>query len=442
MILPDYDRTYFFYFRPTDTAQFKFTNDHFDSNYNEGTMRCVAFKVDEEEMAASICTFSIIDPAGITSKIFRRGQQVTVKWGMKFGNSILDYIRQIGPNEIDGPKEREMSGFVVASTFSFRNGKHVRDITVRMGDAWFTDMTRRDEQFTGLASDIDVVKAVAAKLKMTDTFVDFPPDNNMRAVMRQETYFAFLRRIANQHDCVFNIYYVPNKGFVLLMQQWTNITRNAFQTNIFKGLLKGKYHVFDYGTGGGRVNIIGDPSGDLGNGTGFGSVPIFVQRPGGQVELQFQASDQQTTVGYTLNTAALEAMGESQSELLDRLINAAQVDFGQFKKDLDTVGTANPLGIARYFVKSQFQTVPEQNGWQFNFETVPNPMIRPMDTAWLGPETADAAPEAFLNSYRATSIPPDIKSLRTAGPNLYWRVYKSTWSHDASGVKHEVKLKR
>ena len=425
MILPSYDRQYWFYLQHGDNPWFKFTNDSLEGHYNAGTMKSVSFSVEEEEFAYPICRFSILDNVGLSSKIFLRGQPWKISWGLDFGNSFLEFQNSLARDELNGITKRTMQAFSLAPGGHFQNGQHIRDVTLRLGRGMDDRQLYADRFTSGTVK--NVIQEMASRLGCKRSLISFPRSENIAVtlrnplIMNNETVLQFLRRMSEKYNAKLVIQQF-NYDPILIFIDWDLQTRANFGA---LRELQGSIHYFDYGNT--QSNIIGDPKYDFGTGSSMGSNISFVTLPDGQQALQFSAAGQETTTNYVLNMEEVNkaASGGNGIQILQEVLEASMGDFiddnGQIKAP-----------FKRYFLSQENQTVPEQMGWQFEFETVPNPFIQAGDMAWLGPKTQGGE----------SVLPPEVKSFRVGSPGALWRIHSTKWTHDGSGVKQEVKLRR
>lgn len=408
------------------------------AHVNQATKQMTSFSVTEEEYAAGMADFTIRDNTGLFSKAFRRGQQLTLRWGLDIDPlSLLTYFADLESDEITGASfMRSMTGTVMSANGFFQGGEHFLRVVIRMGflqqraklSVTFTEGTVGSilSQIASQYLDVPVANQVISFSESTTVVSKRQP-----LIMAGETVLEFLRRMAVKYNAKLIFQHKPLppgvSGSSLLMQfvgfdQEDNVSHQGLALRS----VSGSYHYMDYGND--KSNIVDDPEYDLGDGSSMGSVPI-VSQVDGRYQLTFVSAETEYTTQYTLNSAKIKSDLASRptGERFELLKLIEEGSFESFAQDGQILPPYN-----RYFIRETFRTAPEQLGWQFNCHVIPNPLMQVGDRAWIGPKTDNGQ----------SVIPPHLKSYRAGGSPRTWRVAKMIWSHDGSKTSHKVTLKK
>lgn len=385
-----------------------------------------SFVHDAEEFQLPTVRFSIQDDTGVLDNVIKRGVKISGQFGLNFDSQREFIESQLDQGEVKGPNNHEFNGTVLTAFGHFEGGRHVRDIAVLCSfdipyidsksyptaGATTTLLAAIKEILLemGINAD-DPTQAQIQFSKMTEVLTD-----KTAIVRNNETSISILRRISYSKGIKF-VYWDTASGPFVAMVDWD------IPISLGPRLATGRYHIIDL-----NQNIVGDPSYDLGSGSSMGSVPYFETDAQGRQVIRFLAADEETTIQYVLNEDAVKktANGEDAWATIQQVLSV-----NQFR---DATGEIDPR-IKKYFTAETFRTAPEQSGFQFDCQIVPDPKIHVGDLVHLGPVDEEGA--------RRSTIPGLLKSFRGADKiPVLWRVHKSTWTHDASGVRHDIKLRR
>ncbi|MBE0302199.1 late control protein [Leptospira interrogans] len=422
MIVPGPKRQYYFKIKALNP---KFT----DLEYKDSDIgfNILSFSVEEEMFMNTIINLTIIDNVGLDTKMFSRGQTFSVEWGLDASSDLPGFL-DFGADEIRGSFKNLISCAVVTTSNGyFQGGKHIRTITLRTGKFAGRPMLTREFN-TGTVE--DAIRAVANLLDFQKVDISFPRQGELLTrrnplVQTRETNFQFIRRQAGKYGCV--VYSTrDDKGTEILHFRETKEVHEKSKQELVNR--EGQYHIFNYGNS--QSNIVGDPSYDLGPGSSLGSSTSITLDQNGRMVATFQASETESTTTWVLNTKAInEAADNGDIEAYNRVMNAS---FEEFIVPDGKGGEKIEDTFKQYFTEQTNSTMPEQNGWTFRCSTVPNPLYKIGDRVHLGP----------TDEKGWCVIPPDIRSCRKNAKAKFWRLAKHTWTHDASGVKQELELKR
>nr|WP_017853863.1 hypothetical protein [Leptospira interrogans] len=426
MILPGPKRQYYFKIKALNP---KFT----DLEYKDSDIgfNILSFSVEEEMFMNTIINLTIIDNVGLDTKMFSRGQTFSVEWGLDASSDLPGFL-DFGADEIRGSFKNLISCAVVTTSNGyFQGGKHIRTITLRTGKFAGRPMLTREFN-TGTVE--DAIRAVANLLDFKKVDISFPRQGELLTrrnplVQAKETNFQFIRRQAEKYGCV--VYSTrDDKGTEILHFRETKEVHEKSKQELSYRM--GQYHIFNYGND--QSNIVGEPSYDLGPGSSLGSSTSITLDQNGRMVATFQASETESTLSYVLSMKAIEEVVGSKDATAEfnRVMNASFEEFIVPDDQIAEHGGPIHKNFKRYFEFKPNSTMPEQNGWTFRCSTVPNPLYKIGDRVHLGP----------TDEKGWCVIPPDIRSCRKNAKAKFWRLAKHTWTHDASGVKQELELKR
>ncbi|MDI7202077.1 late control protein [Leptospira santarosai] len=428
MILPGPKRQYYFKIKALNP---KFT----DMEYKDSDIgfNILSFSVEEEMFMNTIISLTIKDNVGLDTKIFSRGQTFSVEWGLDASSDLPGFL-DFGADEIRGSFKNLIScAVVLTSNGYFQGGNHMRTITLRTGK--FAGRPRLTKEFnTGTVE--DAIRTIANLLDFKKVNISFPRQGELLTkrnplVQAFETNFQFIRRQAEKYGCV--VYSTrDDKGTEILHFRDTKEVHEKSKQELSYRM--GQYHIFNYGND--QANIVGEPSYDLGPGSSLGSSASMTYDQNGRPVATFHSSETESTTTWVLNMDKVneKARGnkdEATAEL-NRIMAASFEEFILPDDKITEEGGPIHEDFRGYFTPQPNSTMPEQNGWTFSCSTVPNPLYQIGDKVHLGP----------IDERGWTVIPPDIRSCRKNAKAKLWRLAKHTWTHDASGVKQDVGLKR
>ncbi|MDI7218856.1 late control protein [Leptospira santarosai] len=423
MILPGPKRQYYF--------KIKALNPKFaDLEYKDSDIgfNILSFSVEEEMFANTLISLTIVDNIGLDTKIFSRGQTFSVEWGLDASSDLPGFL-DFGADEIRGSFKNLIScAVVLTSNGYFQGGNHMRTITLRTGK--FAGRPRLTKEFnTGTVE--DAIRTIANLLDFKKVNISFPRQGELLTkrnplVQAFETNFQFIRRQAEKYGCV--VYSTrDDKGTEILHFRDTKEVHEKSKQGLSYRM--GQYHILNYGND--QANIVGEPSYDLGSGSSLGSSGSITLDQNGRMVATFHSSETESTVSQVLSMKKIqEVVGSKKATAEFNRVMAAS--FEEFIVPDGKGGEKIGGGFENYFIEQKNSTMPEQNGWTFSCSTVPNPLYQIGDKVHLGP----------IDERGWTVIPPDIRSCRKNAKAKLWRLAKHTWTHDASGVKQDVGLKR
>lgn len=426
MIVPGPKRQYYFKIKALNP---KFT----DLEYKDSDIgfNILSFSLEEEMFMNTIINLTIKDNVGLDTKMFSRGQTFSVEWGLDASSDLPGFL-DFGADEIRGSFKNLISCAVVTTSNGYlQGGNHIRTITLRTGKFAGRPMLTREFN-TGTVE--DAIRAVANLLDFKKVDISFPRQGELLTrrnplVQARETNFEFIRRQAEKYGCV--VYSTrDDKGTEILHFRETKEVHEKSKQELVNR--EGQYHIFNYGNS--QSNIVGDPSYDLGPGSSLGSSVSVTLDKNGHPVATFQASGTESTQTWVLNMDKVNDAANSPGAIteLKRIMAAS---FEEFILPDDRITEKDgPIheDFRKYFKLQTNSTMPEQNGWTFRCSTVPNPLYKIGDRVHLGP----------TDEKGWCVIPPDIRSCRKNAKAKFWRLAKHTWTHDASGVKQELELKR
>ncbi|EMO53894.1 phage late control protein D [Leptospira noguchii] len=422
MILPGPKRQYYFKIKALNP---KFT----DLEYKDSDIgfNILSFSVEEEMFANTLIDLTIKDNVGLDTKIFSRGQKFSVEWGLDASSDLPGFL-DFGADEIRGSFKNLISCAVVnTSNGYFQGGSHIRKIELRVGK--FAGRPMLTKEFnTGTVE--DAIRTIANLLDFKKVDISFPRQGELLTrrnplVQARETNFQFIRRQAEKYGCV--VYSTrDDKGTEILHFRDTKEVHEKSKQELVNR--EGQYHILNYGND--QSNIVGEPSYDLGPGSSLGSSTSITLDQNGRMVATFQASETESTISQVINMKAVQDDADKGDMKAYNLVMNAS--FEEFIVSDGKGGEKIGDRFKKYFTDQKNSTMPEQNGWTFRCSTVPNPLYKIGDRVHLGP----------TDEKGWCVIPPDIRSCRKNAKAKLWRLAKHIWTHDASGVKQDLELKR
>lgn len=368
-------------------------------------------------------TLTVIDPFGLVNKVFLRGQNIKVTYGLY--NVPLSILIPTADDEIQpgnftrGP----IKCHILTNKAQYKNGLSYLTITFR-ATSWetarartriFSDGTYRDV-FTTLAEEMNASiqffgSRVDAEVTKTNPFVQDAESNQSAMNRLYKELNVGLTYIYDDRN--------PNKIATVVVFDWDQAS--SVNAASIRGL-PGQYHYFNYM--GDEFNIIdGETSANFNSPNGS-SFETFTGADG-RISVRFIPSRTESTTAWVLDAnkvrAALRSRSiSSQAELVNQIVQSSQEDF------------LKPGGLReQYFTRVPYQTAPEGTGYTGNFNVVPNPIYMAGDRVWLGPKEADGQ----------SGILPQYKTLKEK-PFTVWTMNSIEDSISGGGYTQSVELIR
>lgn len=456
VFLPDYRYRYFYEIRSTD-GFFEFSDKSYSESggilgYNSDVHSIVSFSVSEEEFNVPVLSLMVNDRIGHLSKVFYRGRQFRFRWGIEdvrqkdgertfnFLNFGQDYNDEVTGSFFRGGEDGILGYVANTPQGELQDGNHIFTVQIRAGSVRGSIAISKKYDSGTISELLENIASKELAISNSNILVNIRSSNKYKLTKNNyiyrdnETATKFIRRVCIEKGLKFQYQFNGDKKF-LVVGEWGNSFDDSKKFLKERGV-KGSYHYFDYGNT--QSNII-DASYSINASSGIGSTVTFYVGSDGKINADFQPSPTETFTVLTLNQDRIEKELRGIKDSKKRSELAQEVSSLKYDDFLLDLKSANSK-YRKFFKEEKYSTAPEMLGMEFNVNVVPNPLYQIGDLALVGVTDSDSNNRG--QSDGASVVPPILRSIRNSERLTYYRIASVTWTHDPSGVKQEVMLKR
>lgn len=342
-----------------------------DTVSEEITKFAISLQIDEEINKILEGNISFYDPNYAIGNLLPFGKKITITWGYKTILNIYPEINKLNPNEIrkTGLRARTIECIIQKVSYSADNtGNIIYNVTF-FGKEFENNFENREFYQDGTKRSL--INQKLLELGVIKTTVEFRRGNeNLEPpVVQQEPNFQFLKRLADEWDCFFQV--LNGSGIFVDSAKVGEKQQTGYLNQITQ--TTGNYFTINYNTRDGNIKSWSGEEVLGGNGD-----HVVLQEINGQIIPAIIRVEDQKVTTLQLDVKDLEKFIDENSlnkSLLGDIISA------KFEYDA-VIGGKRTIGS--FFKPTESTTAPQGNGISLSLEMRGDPLFTPPMRIILG----------------------------------------------------------